>query len=110
MFRVPVLTRRRIWLAFAVAIITDGLQLFSGPVGWVIFDQVTDVIAMILTSLLLGFHPLFLPTFVIKFIPVVDMIPTWTGCVAFVIALRRRQERKNSPPSAPPVTGPVIDV
>ena len=106
MFRVPILTRRRIWLAFMVAIVADGLQLLSGPAGWFFFDEAIDVVAMILVSLLLGFHPLFLPTFVVKFIPVVDMIPTWTGCVAFVIALRRRQQRQPSPPPAPP----VIDV
>jgi hypothetical protein len=109
MFRVPVLTRRRIWLAVAVAIVTDGLQLISGPAGWVFFDGATDMVAMILISLLLGFRPLFLPTFVVKFIPIVDMIPTWTGCVAFVIALRRRQERKNSQPP-PPLSRDVIDI
>ena len=37
-------------------------------------------------------------------IPLADMLPTWTGCVAIVIALRRRQQ------AAPPATGTVIDV
>ena len=43
-------------------------------------------------------------TFVVEFLPIVDMLPTWTGCVAMVIALRRRQM------PGPPASGPVIDV
>jgi hypothetical protein len=87
-----VLTRRRIWLAFIVAIAADGLQLLTGTLGWVFLDEMIDIVAMILTSLLIGFHPLFLPTFVLEFIPVVDMLPTWTGCVAVVVALRRKHQ------------------
>jgi hypothetical protein len=96
----PVLTRRRIWLAFSVAIAADGLQLLGGPLGWAFFDEITDIVAMILTSLLIGFHPLFLPTFVLELVPVVDMLPTWTGCVAVVVALKRKHQRTNpAPPS-----------
>jgi hypothetical protein len=55
---------------------------------------------------LLGFHPLLLPTFVVEFLPVADMLPTWTGCVALVVALRKRQQ-----PSVPSTSqGTVIDV
>jgi hypothetical protein len=42
---------------------------------------------------LLGFHLLFLPTFVLEILPVVDVIPTWTACVLAVIAIRRREKR-----------------
>ena len=55
---------------------------------------------------ILGFHPLLLPTFIIELLPVADILPTWTGCVALVIALRRRQQI-STPPAAP---GTVIDV
>ena len=51
-------------------------------------------------SLILGFHPLFLPTFVLEFIPVADMLPTWTGCVVVAASLRRRAQRADGPPSA----------
>lgn len=108
LLRQPVLTRRRIWLAFTVAIAADGLQLLLGPLGWAFFDEITDIVAMILTSLLIGFHLLLLPTFVIKLIPVVDMLPTWTGCVAVVVALRRKQQRTH--PAPPPVSSPPPDV
>jgi hypothetical protein len=101
-FRQPVLTRRRIWLALAVALVADGLQMLFGALGWVGPDQAIDVVAMILATLLLGFHPLLLPTFVLEFLPFVAMLPTWTGCVVAVVALRRRQEPPSPPPPVPP--------
>ena len=79
---------------FAVAIATDAAQLLLGPLGWSFADQVFDVAAMVLTIWLLGFHLLLLPTFAIEFLPVADALPTWTGCVGLVVALRRRQEQR----------------
>lgn len=109
-----VLTRRRIWLACAVAVVADTIQLggsFLGPPGWVL-DNGVDVVAMVLQTLILGFHPLFLPTFILKAVPVLDALPTWTGCTFVVIAVRRRQ---HSPapaarPAAREVPQDVIDV
>jgi hypothetical protein len=97
-------------LALLVAIAADGLQIVLGPFGWVFLDQVIDLITMIVTSLLIGFHPLLLPTFVVEFIPGIDMLPTWTACIAMVVALRRRQQRRD--PASSPTAGPsqVIDV
>ena len=57
-------------------------------------------------SRLIGFHPLLLPTFVIEFVPVADLLPTWTGCAALVVALRRRR----APPSAHDDGTVTIDV
>jgi hypothetical protein len=91
--RVPILTRRRIVLALAVAILADGVQLMLSPLGWVGPDQIIDVIAMALTVWALGFHVLLLPTFVIEFIPGVNEFPTWTACVIAVIVLRKRAQR-----------------
>ena len=56
---------------------------------------------MILTCLLLGFHPLLLPTFVIEFIPMLGALPTWSGCVGAVILLRKRSQ-SSVPTSVPP--------
>lgn len=103
----PVLTQNRVRMAYAAAIAADAFQLLLGPAGWVIGDQVIDLIAMAVTIAALGFHPLLLPTFILEFFPVVDMLPTWTGCVALVIALRRRRQATQPPPQGP---GPVIDV
>jgi hypothetical protein len=103
----PVLTQERVRLAYAVAVTTDVLQLLLGPFGWAFADELLDVTAMILTWRIIGFHPLLLPTFALELLPVADMLPTWTGCVAIVVALRKRQQASMPPPPAP---GPVIDV
>ena len=91
LLRVPPLRPWRIAAAFAVAIGVDGAQLLLGPLGWGFADEGLDLVAMVLIIWLLGFHPLLLPTFVIEFLPVADVLPTWTGCVGLVVALRRRR-------------------
>jgi len=106
-FQPPVLTPARVRLAYAVAVATDLLQFILGPFGWVFADELLDIAAMILTWRLIGFHPLLVPTFVIEFLPIADMLPTWTGCVALVVTLRRRQQAAMPPPPGP---GAVIDV
>lgn len=114
-FNVPTLTRRRAALALAVAVAADGMQIGLGPLGWLFFDEVIDVLAMAVTTLLLGFHPLLLPTFVIEVVPVVDMLPTWTACVGAVLVLRRRSTRGGDAPGSARASTPtkppkVIDV
>lgn len=106
LFQQPALTRRRVGLAYAVAIASDALQLLLGPIGFAFADEILDVAAMILISRAIGFHPLLLPTFALEFLPVADLLPTWTGCVALVVMLRKRQF--GTPP--PPASGPVIDI
>jgi len=90
----PVIGRGRIAFAFAVALVTDGIQFALGPFGWLLVDQGLDVLAMILISWAIGFHMLLLPTFVIEFIPGPDMLPTWTACTAAVVMLRKRAQTK----------------
>jgi hypothetical protein len=94
---VPVLTRKRIWFAFAVAALTDSAQLLLGPLGWAFVDEGLDVIAMVLTTAAIGFHMLLLPTFVIELVPLADMLPTWTGCTAAVVMLRRKAQAQPPP-------------
>ena len=100
------MTPGRVRLAYAVAVATDVLQFLLGPIGWAGADEILDVAASALVWRLLGFHPLLLPTFLVELLPVTDMLPTWTGCVAVVVALRRRQQLGPQPPGQ----GPVIDV
>jgi hypothetical protein len=107
MFQPPVLTRNRVRLAFTIAVTTDVLQFLLGPFGWAFADEILDVAAMILTWRVIGFHPLLLPTFVLELLPVADLLPAWTGCVALVVAIRLKQQ---APPPQPPAPGPVIDV
>jgi hypothetical protein len=105
---VPALTPARVRAAYAVAIATDAIQMALGPFGWAFADEILDVMATAATWRLLGFHPLLLPTFAIEFLPVSDMLPLWTGCVALVVASRRRQDSVAAP--SPPSNGPIIDV
>jgi hypothetical protein len=90
------LTQNRIRLAYGVAIATDLLQFALGPIGWMLADEILDVATAAVEWKLLGFHPLLLPTFVLEAIPVADLLPTWTGCVALVVAMRRKQMRSAS--------------
>jgi hypothetical protein len=99
------LTRSRVISAYVIAMTADLLQLALGPFGWAFVDEILDVAAMVLVSRAIGFHALLLPTFALEFLPLTDMLPTWTGCVALVVALRRRQEL-----AVPPAPGPVIDI
>jgi hypothetical protein len=103
----PFLTRSRIGGAYAIAVAADLVQFMLGPLGWVFADELVDIVAMVLIWRLIGFHPFLLPTFVLEFLPVSDMLPTWTGCVFIVVAIRKRQQAAN-PVSMPP--GRVIDV
>lgn len=117
------LTTGRIALALAIAGLTDAIQIALGPLGWTFLDEFLDVIAMILISLIIGFHPLLLPTFIVEIFPLVDMLPTWTGCVGAVVLLRKRlgstpanaatqpAPSNPTPPKPPPNPGgPIIDV
>jgi hypothetical protein len=101
----PTLTPGRVRQAYAVAIAADILQFALGPLGWAGADEALDVAAAFFIWRILGFHPLLLPTFVIELLPIADILPTWTGCVALVVALRRRQQI-STPPAGP---GTVID-
>src|SRR5262245_42613925 len=100
-FSVPKLTRGRVAAAMTIAFVADVLQIALMPIAWTFAQSAVDVVAMVLVMWIIGFHLLLLPTFLLEFVPGVDMLPTWTACVIAVIALRKREQ------SAQP---PVIDV
>jgi hypothetical protein len=109
LFRAPTLTRPRMLLALAVAVVADGLEILLGPLGWTFVDPAIDCIAMVLISWLVGFHILLLPTFAIELVPLLDELPTWTACTLAVVALRKRDQQ--GPPSPPPPPDkPTIDI
>src|SRR5258708_192543 len=91
------LTRARMRAAIILAIVADVSQWCFGPFGWAGVDQVIDLVAMICTSWLIGFHPLLLPTALMELFPVVDLLPTWTGCVLLVLAKRKKQQAGTEP-------------
>jgi hypothetical protein len=106
-FQTPVLNRSRIASAVAIAVVADVVQFLLGPLGWTFADEVLDILAMILIWPLIGFHPLLLPTFILEFVPIADMLPTWTGCVLIVVGIRKRRQAADPVPLPP---GRVIDV
>lgn len=91
------LSRRRIVLALAIALLADGVQLMLLAAGWAGPDQVIDVLAMAAIVPLIGFHWLLLPSFVLELAPVLDDLPTWTGCVLAVLAIRKHQNNHSAP-------------
>jgi hypothetical protein len=103
------MTWRRIVLALFIAVTADGLQLITGALGWAGPDQAIDVVVMLLTIWVLGFHWLLLPTFALELIPGLDDLPTWTACVIAVIALRKRAQRHAATAAdvQPPAGSPV---
>jgi hypothetical protein len=118
-FRVRPVTRGRAALALLLAGALDALTVALGPLGWTFADEAIDVAGLIGLSLLLGFHPLFLPTFLLELFPVADLLPTWTACVGAVLVLRKRSENprgvegRSAPApraAADQRDGPVIDV
>jgi hypothetical protein len=88
----PKLTRGRIAAAMTIACVADVLQIALMPVAWTFAQSAVDVVAMLLAMWVVGFHLLLLPTFILEFIPGVDMLPTWTACMIAVIALRKREQ------------------
>lgn len=89
----------RVRAARAVGILTDLIQaggwlLFPPGLSW-FFDDVMDVLAAAVLFFLVGWHWTFLPSFLTKFIPLADVVPTWTAAV-FIATW------KKSKPAAPP--------
>jgi hypothetical protein len=88
----------RIWLARGIVVAADILQIAVFPasaegIASPISDGI-DVVTCLLMILLLGWHIVFLPSFVIKLLPFADLAPTWT--IAALIATRGREISKSS--------------
>jgi hypothetical protein len=80
----PPLSRTRLRAAWAIALAVDAIQIpatFVPPVGWFL-DAGLDLLAMVVMTGLLGFHWAFLPSFLTKWIPYLDVAPLWTLAVA----------------------------
>lgn len=81
-------TRVRVNAARVIAVLADCLQLMVFPVfveGYLSpLEDALDVIVGGLMCALLGFHWSFLPSFIAKLVPGLDLIPTWTAAVFLV--------------------------
>ena len=92
---VPGWSRRRVWLARAIALFVDLLQIVLLPLALggaasPVVDAL-DVVTGIVLIAMLGWHWSFLPTFLAEILPVIDVTPTWTIAVLFVTRKRRQQ-------------------
>lgn len=111
----PELTKERIAAAYAVAIIADLLQFpivaaefsFVGAFSGEGAACVLDVVVMAIMTKLLGFHMMFLPTMALEAMPVFSALPSWVGCVAFVVW---QQKKESNFPSPLPITREVRSV
>ena len=86
--------RRMAWL---VALAADAIQIIALPLfafgGISPADTVVDLIAALTLTKLLGWHWAFLPTLLAELTPGLDVFPTWTAAVIFVLWRQSRDER-----------------
>lgn len=81
--------------AMVLAIVADALQLFLLP--WFVegaispLDDVLDIGVAALMVHLLGWHWEFLPSFLAKLVPGVDLVPFWTIAVVNVWRKAKRE-------------------
>jgi len=85
-------TRSAIRIGSAIAIIADAMQLVLFPLfveGFSsVLNDVLDVVVCAVLIRLIGWNPVFLPTFVVEMLPFGDLAPTWT--IAVFVATRSR--------------------
>jgi hypothetical protein len=78
----------RIRTAFVLAIIADTFQIAFSPLFFEgaasPADDILDVCMAWVLSYLLGWHWEFLPSFLAKLVPGMDLVPLWTLAVANV--------------------------
>lgn len=97
----PPLSPTRMRVAWAIALLVDALQLVTapaelgGPPVWFI-EGAVDFVTMGVLWFVVGFHWAFLPSFVTKLLPFVDLAPTWT--LAVFLATRGRGDIELPPP------------
>jgi hypothetical protein len=99
----PLLTPRRVWIARGLAVLVDLVQVVVPPASLFPLVEVIDVLTAAAMFALVGWHWAFLPSFLAEFVPVVDLVPTWT--LAAVIATRGRMAPELPPPGQAPRDG-----
>jgi hypothetical protein len=90
--------------AFAVAICADLIEIGFGAIfseGFVSpFDDFMDAVVCVILTAMLGWHIAFIPSFLFKLIPMVDLAPTWT--IAVLIASRGLRSTTAKDVTSPP--------
>jgi hypothetical protein len=104
----PELTKRRIVIAYLIAVVADLLEfpISAAEVTVVVapaaegVDVVVDAIVFVIMTKLLGFHWMLLPSAFVEAVPGLDVLPTWAGCVFFVVRQRRKELNPEPLPKA----------
>ena len=85
-------TATRIKTARAVAIAADILQIALFPLvaeGFISpLNDALDILVCLILTYLVGWHYSFLPSFIVKVVPMADLVPTWT--IAIFLATRQK--------------------
>jgi hypothetical protein len=88
-----VIPRWRAATAMAIALGADALQIVLLPLFGEGFASpaadALDVVAAGLLCLLVGFHWVLIPSMLLEAMPLVDIAPTWTLAVAYILRARR---------------------
>jgi hypothetical protein len=88
--------------ALTLAIIADTLQIVLFPLfvegALSPVDDLLDIAVAWMLIRLLGWHWAFLPSFVAKVLPGVDLVPTWTMAVLVATRETRGEQAKLEPP------------
>jgi hypothetical protein len=96
-------TKGRIRLAWIVAVAADAIQIGAAPFvaeGFLSpLNDALDIAVAIALILLIGWHLAFVPSFVVKMLPVADLAPTWT--LAVFIATRGKGKTAEAPARLP---------
>jgi hypothetical protein len=88
--------------ALAIAVLADALQIVFFPMfvegAFSPLDDLLDIVVAWMLIRLLGWHWAFLPSFVAKVVPGVDLVPTWTMAVLVATREAPRDQPKIEPP------------
>jgi len=88
--------------ALAIAILADAVQIVFFPMfvegAFSPLDDLLDIAVAWMLIRLLGWHWAFLPSFVAKVVPTVDLVPTWTMAVLVATRGMHREQAKIEPP------------
>jgi len=100
MLELPTNPRRT---ALAIAILADALQIVFFPMfvegAFSPLDDLLDIAVAWMLIRLLGWHWAFLPSFVAKVVPGIDLVPTWTIAVLVATRSMSSEQPKIQPPT-----------
>jgi hypothetical protein len=88
------MTPARVRAARCIAVGADILQMALFPLfaeGFISpVDDALDVVVFVALTSLVGWHYAFLPSFIVKIVPMIDLAPSWT--IAVFLATHQKAE------------------